>query len=331
MAQFDPHDKEDSAPVQPRSSRPFNRKLTWIILAVVVVAAAAITVSEMRGGPLPTWDEIYELAGLHEDALDHSDCLSVHFVDVGQGDCIYIQAPDGESMMIDAGENGNGDNVLSYLDTYGTRALDYVVSTHPHSDHIGSLDEVIRGCTVKNVIMPRLSESNTPATAAYRNLLSAVKASKAKVISAKPGKTVLLGSAVGTVLSPQEQSDNLNNMSVVLRLDFGEVSFLFTGDAETPIEKDLLAGSYADRLHADVLKLGHHGSSTSSSAAFLRAVDPAYAIISCGAGNDYGHPHRETMQKLAKMEQVQVLRTDKSGSIRFYTNGEEIEVQTDHE
>ena len=314
---------------QIREKRP-KGKVTWIILAVIVFAAAAITFSEMRGGPLPTWSELYDLAGLTaEPGIKRSDCLSVHFIDVGQGDCIYVRTPDGTGMLIDAGENGSSGKVLSYLDRYGSRTLSYVVATHPHSDHVGSLDEVISGCTVKNVVMPRLSAGNTPATTTYSNLLTAVKQSKAKTIAAKPGMIFDLQTASCTILSPSKQSDNLNDMSVVLRLDYGDTSFLFTGDAERAAEKEMLDGKYATLLHVDVLKLGHHGSNTSTSAAFLKAVDPAYAVISCGAGNDYGHPHRETMQKLAKTD-IEVLRTDRQGSIRFYSDGKQLQTETDH-
>ena len=320
--------KEEPVPAADRP-REGKRKAPWITLLAVVIAAAAITVSEIRGGPLPTWDEIYTILGVSQDALDRDKCLAVHFIDVGQGDCIYVRAPDGSDMLIDAGENGNDKKILAYLKKYGDRELDYVVATHPHSDHIGSLDEVIADCTVHNVIMPRLSDVNTPTTSGYTSLLKAVKKSKAKVISAKPGKVFMLQDAVCTVLSPKTQSENLNNMSVVLRLELGERSFLFTGDAETEVEKQMLQGDYASKLNVDVLKLGHHGSHTSSSAAFLKAVLPEYGVISCGAGNDYGHPHKETLQKLSKLETT-VMRTDKQGSIRFYTDGAEFMVESDN-
>ena len=187
---------------------------------------------------------------------------------------------------------------------------------------------MIGAFTVQNVLMPRLTESNTPTSFTYRTFLTAVKVSKAKTIAAKPGYTFSLGKGQCTVLAPIEQSDDLNNISVVLRLDWGDTSFLFTGDAEKAEEKTILNSKYADLLDTDVLKMGHHGSRTSSSAAFLKAVDPDYCVISCGEGNDYGHPHEETLQKLDKLD-TEVLRTDFSGSIRFYSDGKTLSVETD--
>ena len=307
-----------------------NKKVTILIMALVFVGAIAITVSENRGGPLPTWAEVYSALGFTEPDSTHQHDLAVHFIDVGQGDSILIQAPTGESLLIDGGENGNGDTIVDYIGRYGDDTLEYVVATHPHSDHIGSLDEAINAYTVQNIIMPRLTESNTPTTSVYRNLLTAVKKSGAKVIAAKPGYSFSLGKGLCTVLAPIEQSDDLNNISVVLRLDWGDTSFLFTGDAESAEEKTILKSKYADLLDTDVLKLGHHGSRTSSSSAFLKAVTPDYYVISCGTGNDYGHPHKETMQKIEKLG-GEIVRTDTMGSVRFYSNGESLVVECDRD
>ena len=321
----DPQTEMSPQPTAPNASK----KITVIILSVVVIAAIAVTVSQHFGGPLPTWDEIYEAAGFTEEpSSTHENDLAVHFVDVGQGDCIFVQTPTGESLLIDAGERGNEQTVVSYIEEYGDDTLEYVIATHPHSDHIGSLDDAIRAYAVQNVLMPRVTESNTPTSSAYINFLAAVKQSKAKAIAAKPGYTFSLGKGTCTVLGPIEQSDSLNNISVVLRLDWGETSFLFTGDAEKAEEKTILNSKYAEFLDVDVLKMGHHGSRTSSTASFLKAVTPDYCVISCGTGNDYGHPHQETLQKLDKLS-TEVLRTDLSGSIRFYSNGTTLSVESD--
>ena len=207
-----------SAPQQPEHKPTRSAVITTVLLMLlVVITGVAITISQQRGGPLPTWEEIYTALGFTEPDTSHAHDLAVHFIDVGQGDSILIQTPTGESLLIDAGEKDNETVVSSYIEQYGDDTLEYVIATHPHSDHIGSLDDVINAYTVENVIMPRLQESNTPTTSSYRNLLAAVKKSKAKVIAAKPGYTFSLGSGVCTVLGPSEQSDNLNNMSVVLR------------------------------------------------------------------------------------------------------------------
>lgn len=237
--------------------------------------------------------------------------FAVHFVDVGQGDCVLVTSSQG-NMLIDAGENGNEAKVISYLHDNGVESLDYVVATHPHSDHIGGMAEVIEEFEIKNVIMPKLSKANTPTTVTYEKMLTAIQNSGARVIAAKPNSSYTLGDVAFEVLAPFEQDKNLNNMSVVIRLTYGGHSFLFSGDAEKAVEKQLLK-SGCD-LSAEVYKLAHHGSSTSNSKAFVEAIDPDIAVISCGADNSYGHPHSEIVD-LLKSEGIAYYRTDEAGSI----------------
>ena len=242
--------------------------------------------------------------------------FSVHFIDVGQGDCELI-LDHGKVMLIDAGEADEAYTVISYLRRQKVETIDYLVATHPHSDHIGALPAVIRAFAVKNVILPRLSQENTPTTYYYEQLLTAVKNSGARVIAAKPGAAYALGEGRFTVLAPMKQDEELNNMSVVLRLTYLEKGFLFTGDAEAPVEEQLLA-SHAD-LSCDVLKLGHHGSATSNTEPFLTAASPQYAVAECGYQNSYGHPHRETVA-LCRALGIELLRTDKHGDVVFYVD-----------
>ncbi len=239
--------------------------------------------------------------------------FSVHFIDVGQGDCELI-LDHGKALLIDAGEADEAYTVISYLRRQKVETIDYLVATHPHSDHIGALPAVIRAFAVKNVILPRLSQENTPTTYYYEQLLTAVKNSGARVIAAKPGAAYALGEGKFTVLAPMKQDEELNNMSVVLRLTYLEKGFLFTGDAEAPGEEQLLA-SHAD-LSCDVLKLGHHGSATSNTEPFLTAASPQYAVAECGYQNSYGHPHRETVA-LCRALGIELLRTDKHGDVVF--------------
>lgn len=309
-----------------------SKKKTWItvLILVVVVAAAAVITLYGGKGDVPTWENVYESVGLTEETSEPSAPeMTVHFIDVGQGDCILVQTPDG-SMLVDAGDSAHTDEVLDYLRTHGVTELSYVVATHPHADHIGGMSGVLGTLSVRNILMPRLFEANTPTNATYRKFLTAVKESGAKVIAAKPGMSFTVGRAQCTVLAPYTQSEKLNNMSVVLCVDWGERTFLLTGDAEKASEKEILAGDCAEYLSADVLKLGHHGSSSSSSGAFLEAVNPSFAVVSCGADNDYGHPHRETMDKMQK-KQIPVLRTDEQGSIRFVTDGRNLRWEADDE
>ena len=306
-------------------------KMILLIALLLAAAALAITVSEKTDGPLPTWEELYTAVGITESQTNPEDILTVHFIDVGQGDSILIQAPDG-AMLIDAGERGNEQKMERYLRKYRIRKLDYVVATHPHSDHIGSMPAVLDSFAVSHILMPQLTQSNTPTNTVYKNFLSAVQRSKkkgAEVLAAKPGITFSVGRADCTVLSPKTQTDDLNDMSVVLRVDWGSTSFLFMGDAGLQVEKELRNGEFAGKLNVDVLKVGHHGSSNASGQSFLTKVSPMYSVISCGKNNDYGHPHDATIQKLQKMNTT-VLRTDEKGSIRVVSDGENLRWESDH-
>ena len=224
-------------------------------------------------------------------------------------------------MLIDAGERGNDQTILDYLKANSVEKLDYIVATHPHSDHIGSMPKVIEGIKVDNIIMPKLPNSLVPTTSIYQKLIKAIKASGAKVISAKVGDTYTLGDAKITIVGPVGTPEDLNNASVVMKVVYGKNSFLFTGDAEEKSEKKILANG-AD-IKADVLKLGHHGSSTSTSEEFLKVVSPSLALISCGKDNDYGHPHKETIEKLEKYN-IPYERTDIKGTIVVGSDGEHL-------
>lgn len=278
-------------------------KLIYIVLTVIAVIVFAVY-EAANGG--------FETPEVHEEQLDYGP-FSVHFIDVGQGDCSLIKTDKGH-MLIDAGENGQEGAVLGYLEKHGITELEYFVATHPHSDHIGGASEVINRVKVKNVIMPKLSSINTPTTQTYENMLTAIKKSGAKVISANPGKSYAFGDVSFTILAPFEQDENLNNMSVSLKLSYDEYSFMFTGDAERDVESRIL-DSGAD-VSADVFKLAHHGSSTSNTRKFLRAISPEYAVICCSSDNKYGHPHDETIESLEKLG-INYYSTYKSGNIIF--------------
>ena len=242
--------------------------------------------------------------------------LRIHFIDVGQADCILITA-DGEAMLIDAGNNADAETITAYLRTHGVSRLKYVVGTHPHEDHIGSLDTVIDTFAVDNVLMPK-AQTNTQT---FEDVLDSV-ASKGLTVSApKAGDTFSLGTATLTTVSNCTDTEELNNTSIMLRLAYGNTSFLFAGDAEEVAEQAALATGIP--LQSDVLKVGHHGSSSSTSAKFLAAVSPDHAVISCGTGNDYGHPHTETLQALNDAGAT-VYRTDIAGTIVATSDGSAI-------
>lgn len=249
--------------------------------------------------------------------------LDVHFIDVGQGDASLILTPEGNAMLIDTGESSEKELLIAYIESLGVDALDYLVLTHPHSDHIGGASAILSAFEVKAVLMP---DAETD-TATFLRVLEAIDEEGCGVTVPKVNDTVTLGSAVFTVLGPVDSYRDLNDTSLVLRMDYGSTSFLFTGDAEVPSEEDMLARHPSSAFKADVLKLGHHGSSTSTSTEFLSAVLPTYAVASCGENNEYGHPHRETLSLLTN-KNITLLRTDEDGSVVFTSNGSKVMLLT---
>lgn len=249
--------------------------------------------------------------------------IAVHFIDVGQGDCEIIQTKN-MSAIIDSGESTAKDTVLSYIKSLGIKRFDYVIATHPHSDHIGTMDSIINNFQVGTVIMPKLENSLVPITTAYESLLNAINAKGLKIHSALPDETYDLDGATLKILAPINDYDELNDYSVVCKLTYGERSFLFTGDAQNTAEADIIA-KYSGSLNADVLKVGHHGSYTSTTKEFLSEIAPQYAVISCGVGNDYGHPNKSVIKRLSG---VKILRTDELGSIVFTTDGNTLQYKT---
>ena len=259
--------------------------------------------------------------------------LEIHFLDVGQGDCSLILWK-GQAMLIDSGEKEEAKTVLNYLKKQGVEKLDYIIVTHPHSDHMGSMSEVISKMDVGKVIAPRVSEDLTPTSKTYESFLEALRSKALKLTAAKPG-TVYSFEALEEdgkkppefeILAPLYDYDDLNNYSVVLKLTYGSTSYLFTGDAEKKAERDILK-SGAD-VDADVMKLGHHGSSTSTGKDFLEAVSPDICIIQCGAGNKYGHPHADTIEAV-KEAGAEWYSNDRDGTIVVYSDGERIYLQTE--
>ena len=246
--------------------------------------------------------------------------VRVHFIDVGQGDSILIENGS-EAVLIDAGENDKGGIVSSYLSDLGIEKLDIAVGTHPHSDHIGGLDTVLKNIPADEVWQPDIPEKVTPTTRTFKDLLDAIDTCGAKDYIVGPGDTVNICGGTLDVLGPVKGYDDLNDLSLVMKFTYGEKTFLFTGDMEKPAEADLIA-SGAD-LDADVLKMGHHGSSTSSGNAFLDLVSADVYVILCGENNDYGHPHRE-IRDFLKEENAENWRTDLNGHIVMTCDGKTI-------
>jgi competence protein ComEC len=245
--------------------------------------------------------------------------LKVHFIDVGQADCILVQTPGGKNMLIDAGNGPDARTIMSYLNSQQAKKIDILVGTHPHEDHIGAMDRVIENYPIGSIYMPKVSTT----TKTFRDVLQAVKDKGLKVNSPIPGSTLNLDSTIKVEVLALNSTkyEDLNNYSIVLKVTYGKTSFLLTGDAERESEQEMLAKRF--NLKADVLKIGHHGSSPSTSPAFWATVAPKYAVISVGKGNDYGHPKPETINRLQKSG-ITIFRTDYDGTIVATSDGQTI-------
>lgn len=255
---------------------------------------------------------------------ENARSFAVHTIDVGQGDCILIEAGE-KNILIDSGENENADQAVDFIKNRNISKLDYIIATHPHSDHIGGMAEIINTFETDRIIVSKLPDELVPATGTYEDFLKAVKNNNRKLTAAKAGSAydicTIDGAAVTMkILSPHENAefDDLNDYSVCVRIDYGSISWLFTGDMEEPSEKALLE-SGAD-IDVTALKVGHHGSSGSSCEEFLEAVSPQMCVISCGKDNSYGHPHAKALNRL-KLYTESIFRTDKSGTISVYSDG----------
>ncbi|SMB90297.1 competence protein ComEC [Desulfonispora thiosulfatigenes DSM 11270] len=248
---------------------------------------------------------------------NESSKFKVHFIDVGQADCILVQ--DGNSsMLIDAGNNGDADLVVDYIKRQKIDKLNYVIGTHPHEDHIGGLDAVIYNFPIDNLYMPKVSHT----TKTFKDVIKAVKDKGLKVKTPLPGTNLNLNTAKVTILAPNSSSyEELNNYSIVVKVEYGDSSFLFTGDAEEISENEMVLNEY--NLSADVLKVGHHGSHSSTTPEFLNKVNPKHAVIMVGKDNKYGHPHQESLDKLMD-KNIKVYRTDVNGTIVATSDGKDI-------
>lgn len=284
------------------------RKLTLLLIVLII-------------GVFICYNWYYQTQEVYSPLV--SGQLQIHFIDVGQADCILVQAPNGNNMLIDAGNNNDFSIISSYLNSHHVRQLNVVVATHPHEDHIGSMAAVVRDFKIGRIFMSRVSTN----TRTFEDLLTAIKEKGLTVNTSKAGVTIDLDPTIKTeMLAPnRDQYDNLNDYSAVIKLTYGKNIFLFTGDASRVSEKEMLKKGYS--LAADVLKVGHHGSNTSTTGNFLKAVAPKYAVISVGAHNDYGHPGKYTAGRLMKTG-MRVYRTDLNGTVSIISDGNELSIKT---
>ena len=254
------------------------------------------------------------------DTQNIAGSLKISYLNVGQGDSTFIVLPNGETVLIDAGEQVNSGGIIKTIQDSGKDTLDYVIVTHPHTDHMGGMAAVINSFTVKNIYMPRVSHT----TIAFENLLDTIESCGLTIQTAKKGKVVFdFGNLKAEFLAPGKDSySGLNNYSAVLMLSYNDKNFLFMGDAEKEVETEILSSGY--NVSADILKVGHHGSSSSSSDSFIKAVKPSIAVISVGK-NSYGHPTAATLATLTKYK-ADIWRTDEKGTVIVTYDGAKITI-----
>ena len=242
--------------------------------------------------------------------------IEVHFLDVGQGDSIFIEINNYKTMLIDASTSSYGNFIIDYINSLGYDRIDYLIATHPHADHIGSMQDIVLEYDIGDIYMPKVSTN----TKTYENLLTAIDDKNLTIKKAYKGVKIIDEDELDvSILSPtKDEYDNLNNYSAVLKLTYKNVSYLFMGDSEEEVEENIL-----DDVKADVIKIAHHGSNSSSSLEFLKKVSPTYAVISVGEDNSYNHPHKEVLDRLEEIGST-VYRTDLDGNIIISTDGNKI-------
>ncbi len=309
--------------------------LTAILLTLVALLAHQMGyLKEIRLPDLPflEWKDSSPEADREQEKEQPANAdgeVKVCFIDVGQGDSTLIIAPKA-TVLIDGGTPANGSAIYNLLREQGVKKLDYIINTHPHSDHVGGLAQVVKKLgsgSVDRVLVTSYPEELEPDIQSWPQFLQQATEKGADIEKAQLDSTYDLGGGAElTLLGPARLYDDMNDDSIVCRLDFGEASFLFTGDSGTQALRDI--NDLGSNLVADILKLGHHGSNTSTDSVVLRMVEPKAAVASCGAENDYGHPHRE-VTSLLEEKNIPCLRTDLQGSIWMSTDGQEITITAD--
>lgn len=239
---------------------------------------------------------------------NNSEQLRVHFIDIGQADSTFVELGNGQTMLIDAGRSGDANTIINYIKKLQYSSIDYVVATHPHDDHIGGMASVLNSFDIGKMYMPKQAHT----ISAFENMLNVIENKNIDLYTAKAGVNITTNGIIKIdILAPFADSySNINNCSAIVKLTYGKTVMIFTGDSEKEIETQLNTSN----IDADVLKVGHHGSKTSSATSFIKAVSPEIAVISVGEGNSYGHPHAETITLLNQVG-ADIYRTDEQGNI----------------
>ena len=315
----------------------FKRSVIFLLLFSLIFSVCACEIQDIADaaieGILSAADVLNEKGGEVTDPKNDKEAtaekendttsileevIKIHFLDVGQGDCILITSDSGV-ILIDSSlkKTSVTKDICDYIKDLGIKEIDYFILTHPHADHIGGAPTIINTFEIKNIIMPDCAAT----TKIFEETLDAIEEKNVNLLEAVSGDEYSIDSLKFKILAPNSASySETNDYSVVIRLSYGEASAIFTGDAEELSEKEILSRYSAKELKSDLLKVGHHGSSSSSSVAFLKAVSPKYAVMSLGEDNSYGHPHKEIINRLEDMD-ITYFRTDIDGTVVFSCDG----------
>lgn len=288
-----------------RKNTNYRSITTAVIVVIAVIAAILVANSSFFNN---------DASGKSNDIFyQQTDTMRVSFIDVGQGNCTFITCGN-KAILVDSGEVGAAQTVINYIKNQGVEKIDCVVVTHPHSDHMGAMTKILYEFKIGDFIMPEIPNNIIPTNKTYEKFLTAVSDNAENVIAAVSGSTYFYGEMKIEFFAPLHDYDNLNDMSAVSRISYGKTSVMFTGDASTDVENDLLNKNID--YSATILNIGHHGSKTSSSEEWLEAVDPSFAVICCGKNNDYGHPNNTVIKRLEDFG-IEYFRTDLLGTIVF--------------
>ena len=294
-----------------------------LLLAIYTLSSCGFTdrAQSEIATPAPSISAIETVAPT-EIPLSENSTFAVHYIDVGQADAALVLC-DGESMLIDGGNVADSSLIVAYLKKLNIDYLDYIVCTHAHEDHVGGLSGALSVAKAGVIYAPE----TTASTKAYNNFIQKAAEQNLQISHPTHGNSINLGSSTVQFLGAiTEDTDDINNTSIVLKIVYGNTSFLFTGDAEREEEQDIINAGYD--LSADVLKVGHHGSDSSTSYVFLREIMPQYAVISVGTGNTYGHPTEVVLSRLRDAD-VEVFRTDVQGDIIAESDGNTVSITTE--
>ena len=300
------------------------KKQKKFVAYTIVIVIIGIIVYTLDFLGIASISEIKNTLGAIDGVKPVDSDFAVYYLDVGQSDCTIVICDD-EVLMIDCGTYNQLNTIRQSIHTLEIDRVDYMLITHQHDDHMGSAIDLLDDVSVENIIMPKLTQTNNVTSKTYNVLINTINNKNINKITAQDCKSFMLGEALVEILSPTVQSNNLNNMSVVLKITYGDTEFLFQGDAESKIENDLLRSDFD--IDIDVLKTGHHGSKTSSTDKYLDVTSPQIAILSSGYGNNYGHPNKTVLDRL-EQKGIFAFSTFLDGDIAVSSDGEAITVYT---